>query len=76
MRLFELPPGSGSPHHRHAWEHEVFILDGEGVLRTGDGEVPLRPGTAVFVPGGELHQFYNNGPDLLRFLCLIPHPEA
>ncbi len=75
MRLFELPPGSGSPHHRHDWEHEVFILDGEGVLRTEAGEMSLRPGTAVLVPGGELHQFYNNGSGLLRFLCLIPHPK-
>ncbi len=75
MRVFELQPGSGSPHHRHAWEHEVFILAGKGVLRIEEGEHPLEPGTAVFVPEGMVHQFYNDGDQVLRFLCLIPHPE-
>ena len=29
MRLFEMEPGGYSPFHTHAWEHEVFILEGE-----------------------------------------------
>ncbi|MEM3553827.1 MAG: cupin, partial [Candidatus Bathyarchaeia archaeon] len=32
MRLFEMEPGGHSPLHTHPWEHEVFILEGEGVV--------------------------------------------
>ncbi|MGC8873185.1 MAG: cupin domain-containing protein [Chloroflexia bacterium] len=73
MRLFELQPGSSAPEHRHPWEHEVYVLEGQGVVRTEEREQPLVPGTAVFVPGGLQHQFRNNGAVPLRFLCLIPH---
>jgi len=72
MRLFEVQPGHSSPHHSHWWEHEVFILDGQGVVVTEEGEIPLTAGCAVFVPGGELHQFQNRGEGVLRFLCLVP----
>jgi quercetin dioxygenase-like cupin family protein len=32
MRLFEIEPGGYTPLHSHPWEHEVFILEGEGVV--------------------------------------------
>jgi quercetin dioxygenase-like cupin family protein len=75
MRLFEVQPGGASPHHRHWWEHELYIIDGSGVADTEEGQFPLAPGTAVFIPGGVLHQFRNAGEGVLRFLCLVPHPE-
>jgi len=76
MRLFEIAPGGFTPRHQHAWEHEVFILSGRGVLVTAEGEEPLEPGTAVLVEPQDLHQFRNTGTEPLRMLCLIPHPEG
>ena len=38
MRVFEVQPGSSTPFHTHAWEHEVFILSGRGKVRDKDGE--------------------------------------
>jgi quercetin dioxygenase-like cupin family protein len=72
MRVFEVQPGYGSPYHQHAWEHEVFILAGEGAVRREDGEVPVSAGSVVFVPGSEMHQFLNRGQDVLRFICVVP----
>lgn len=72
MRVFEVEPGHASPHHSHWWEHEVFILSGQGIVKTDQGDVPLQEGSTVFVPGGEMHQFQNTGDGLLRFLCLVP----
>jgi quercetin dioxygenase-like cupin family protein len=74
MRHFELDPGGHTPKHSHAHEHEVFVLEGSGVVSEGDREHPLRPGVAVFVPPNQLHQFRNTGTTTLKFLCLIPHP--
>ncbi len=74
MRHFEVAPGGHTPEHAHGHEHEVFILEGTGVVRQGTQEHPLRPGTVVYVPPKQAHQFRNTGSTPLRFLCLIPHP--
>lgn len=73
MREFEVDPGGHTPYHSHAWEHEVYVLAGNGIIRSEDGEEPFGPGHVVFVPGGERHGFVNTGPETLRFLCLVPH---
>ena len=76
MRMFEVAPGGHTPRHRHEWEHEVYVLAGEGTVRAGDGETPVAAGHCVFVPGGESHQFVNTGEATLRFLCLVPRDSA
>ena len=72
MRVFEVQPGHASPHHQHWWEHEVFVLSGQGIVKTDQGEIPISHGSTVFVPRSEMHQFHNTGDDVLRFICLIP----
>jgi len=72
MRLFEIAAGGHTPVHAHDWEHEVFVLDGEGEVASPDTRLPLRPGTAAFVAPKETHQFVNTGSEMLRFLCLVP----
>lgn len=74
MRQFDVAPGGHTPKHNHGHEHEVFVLEGSGVVLEGDVEHPISAGTAVFVRPGELHQFRNTGTGTLKFLCLIPHP--
>lgn len=76
MRLFELKPNAATPWHQHGWEHEVFVLDGEGVVVSEQGEHPLRAGVVVFVPPNEWHQFRAHPEKTLRFLCLIPAKGA
>ena len=72
MRLFEIGPDGATPDHAHEWEHEVFILEGEGKL-CGDGKImTLRAGDAVFVPEGENHYFESAGGKTMKMLCLIP----
>ena len=73
MRQFEIAPGGYTPEHAHGHEHEVFVLEGTGVVLRRRSGAPLRPGTAVFVPPQQPHQFRNTGSAPLRFLCLIPH---
>jgi quercetin dioxygenase-like cupin family protein len=74
MRQFDLSPGGHTPKHAHGHEHEIFVLEGSGVVLEGDKEHPLKPGSIVFIPPGQVHQFRNTGPEPFKFLCLIPHP--
>jgi quercetin dioxygenase-like cupin family protein len=75
MRLFEMAVNGSSPLHAHPWEHEVFILNGEGQLFDGKKTLPFKTGDVVFVLPGEYHQFKNTGKKPLKFLCLIPYTE-
>jgi len=78
---FELQPGKKAfPFHYHlANEEAVFVLDGEGALRLGDEEHPLRAGDYVaFNPGPPGHQIINRSQAPLRFLALstMKEPEV
>ena len=73
MRVFELDPGASTPFHTHAWEHEVYILEGTGAAVSESGETPVSRDSVVFVPGEEIHCFKNTGEETLRFICVIPY---
>ena len=74
MRQFEVAPGGHTPQHTHAYEHEVYMLEGAGAVLQAGREHALRAGMVVYVAPGEPHQFRNTGPGPLKFICLIPHP--
>ncbi len=73
MRVFDIDPGSSTPFHTHAWEHEVYVLSGKGVAVSEAGETPISVDNVVFVPGEENHCFKNTGDETLRFICVIPY---
>jgi quercetin dioxygenase-like cupin family protein len=73
MRVLDVQAGRATLHHSHWWEHEVYVLDGEGVVVQEGGETPISAGSVVLVAGDEMHQFRNTGQGVLRFICLIPH---
>jgi len=75
MRLFEMKPKGYTPFHNHPWEHEVFILEGEGLLVSEEREKKFRAGDVIFIPPNEKHQFTNNGEKTVKFLCLVPIHE-
>ena len=73
MRQFEVAPGGFTPRHSHPYEHEVFVLEGEGEVYEGSHAHGLLAGDVVFVKPDEVHQFRNTGNAPLKFLCLIPN---
>ncbi len=73
MRQFEVAVGGNTPKHSHPYEHEVFVLEGEGVVLEGDVEHSIKRGAVVYVRPDEVHQFRNTGDVPLKFLCLVPN---
>jgi quercetin dioxygenase-like cupin family protein len=76
MRQFEIAPGGYTPKHSHPYEHEVFVLEGNGVVLEGDAEHKLKAGDVIFVVPDEVHQFRNTGQVPLKFLCLVPNSSS
>jgi quercetin dioxygenase-like cupin family protein len=72
MRMFEIGPGGHTPYHAHDWEHEIFVLEGQGVILFEGKEHRLSPGNVFFVPGNKMHQFRCTDPKRFRFICLVP----
>ena len=75
MRVFEIEPEGYTPLHAHPWEHEIFVLEGEGQLFDGKKETPLKTKDVVFVKPDEHHQFKNASKEPFKFICLIPYTE-
>lgn len=75
MRLFEIKPDGHTPLHQHDWEHEVFVLEGNGIAKSKTKDESFKQGDIFFIPSMEWHQFVNTGDDVLKFLCLIPYKK-
>jgi uncharacterized cupin superfamily protein len=71
--LYEVPPGKRPfPYHAHFGNEEaIYVLAGEGTLRLGGVEVPLKAGDYAAMPVGEVHahQVINTSSETLRLLC-------
>lgn len=54
VSIYEIPPGkSPYPYHYHHKNEETFyILSGEGILKTPEGERPVSAGQLLFFPTG------------------------
>ena len=76
MRRFEVAPGGYTPRHSHPYEHEVYVLEGDGVVYEGDEEHAITAGDVIFVTPGDVHQFRNTGQVPLKFLCMVPNDSA
>jgi quercetin dioxygenase-like cupin family protein len=75
MRRFDLEAGGRTPRHKHPWEHEVYVLEGEGTVLGNGREGAFRAGDAIFVRPDEEHFFAADHGRPVAFLCLIPRQE-
>ncbi len=71
-RMFELQPAGHTPLHKHQHEHEVFVIEGQGVFVHEGQRYPFEAEYVIFVPPNTEHRFENAGDSVLRFLCIIP----
>ena len=72
VRHCEVESGGYSPFHSHPWEHEMFVLEGKGIV-VGDKEAkPISVGDSISIPANETHQIKNSGEKILKILCMIP----
>ena len=76
MRLFEMDAGGQSPLHSHNWEHEIFILAGEGIVVGGQEEKEFKAGDAIFIPPNQKHQLKSSRKITCKILCLIPYKKG
>ena len=57
MRIISFEPGGQSPNHSHNYEHEIYILKGQGSVEVDGKKADLKPGDVVYVPANADHHF-------------------
>ncbi len=72
MRLFEIDPDGYTPRHSHEWEHEVYIIKGDGYVFKGEEEIRIEQDDFIFVEPSELHQF-RAGENGMSIICVVPN---
>jgi mannose-6-phosphate isomerase-like protein (cupin superfamily) len=66
------PPRWIAPLHLHRKDDEVwYVLEGTLCVRVGNDVVEATAGSAVFVPRGTTHTYWNPGPGLVRYLLVM-----
>lgn len=71
--IAEIDPGApvdGALHH-HADPELYYFIEGNGAVHLDGEEVPVEPGSYVYVPGGTRHFVRNLGPVTLKFLYVF-----
>lgn len=69
------PPGPprfiAPPHVHHKDDEAWYVLEGRLFVRVGDEDVEARAGSAVFVPRGTPHTYWNPDPTPTRYLLVM-----
>jgi quercetin dioxygenase-like cupin family protein len=70
LRIFEVQPGTENPLHAHSYSHDLFVIQGEGIVRLETTDENIRAGDLVTIRPNEAHSFANVSDDLLQFICI------
>jgi mannose-6-phosphate isomerase-like protein (cupin superfamily) len=66
------PPRLIAPRHLHHSDDEAwYVLEGTLCVQVGKEEVEAHTGSAVFVPRGMPHTYWNPGPSPVRYLLVM-----
>ena len=75
MRLFTIEVNGKIPRHQHPWEHEIFVLEGNGIIGCFDEEKEVKEGDFLYIEPDVPHWYKNNGNKPWKFLCIIPYKD-
>jgi mannose-6-phosphate isomerase-like protein (cupin superfamily) len=68
-------PGSEQAAHSHVGREQAYVIvAGKGLMRVGDDEGEVQPGTVILVPPGTRHCIRNPGPRPLVYVSATSPP--
>ena len=77
VSITEYAPGHAHEMHRHPNQEEViFVIDGEGISRTKDGDMLITAGAFVFIPVDTDHATINVSRDRPMKAVIMKSPPA
>lgn len=74
MRLIDVPEGKNTPAHSHDYEHEIFIIEGEGTVTIGKENFKVGKDSFIFIPGNKYHTI--KAETAMKMICVVPIKAA
>ena len=74
--IYALPAGGTDPQQPHAEDEVYYVIDGRAMIRVGDEDRPVAPGSVVFVAAGVEHRFHDIAEDLTILVFFSREPAA
>ena len=74
--LYVLQPDEPDRQAPHREDELYYVVGGNGTIRVGSEELPVAPGSAIFVPAGVAHQFHSIAAELQVLVVFAPAETA
>jgi mannose-6-phosphate isomerase-like protein (cupin superfamily) len=62
--ILRLMPGEKDPQGSHANDELYYVIKGSGFIHIENNDLPIRPGSIIFVPARKKHHFHGNKDEL------------
>jgi mannose-6-phosphate isomerase-like protein (cupin superfamily) len=72
LGVYRLAKGADDPQTPHTEDEAYYVLSGRGILRVGERDHPVGPGTLAFVPARAEHRFHDITEDLDLLVFFAP----
>lgn len=78
MGVYRLEAGGRDGQSPHAQDEVYYIAQGKALLQVEEDEIPVKPGSVVYVKAGAAHRFHSIQEELvvLVFFSAADPPEA
>jgi len=70
--LYVLAAGADDPQQPHTEDEVYHVVRGRAVVRVGEEDRPVGPGSVVFVAAGVVHRFHSIEEDLELLVVFAP----
>lgn len=71
INLVSIPPFGKTGYHNHDRPEAIFVIEGDGLLKTKDGNVSIGKDTLIWAESGEDHQLENLSDHDLKLLTFF-----
>ena len=70
--VYELPAGDTDPQQPHTEDEVYYVIQGQGMIRVGDEDRPVKSGSMVYVDEAVEHRFHSITEDLKILVMFAP----
>ncbi|HLF25194.1 MAG TPA: cupin domain-containing protein [Anaerolineae bacterium] len=70
--LYALPAGGVDPQQPHTEDEVYYVIDGRAMIRVGEEDRGVAPGSIIFVKARDAHRFHSIEEDLKILVFFAP----